>query len=96
MKRILIALALVCGAMSTQAQSTNLIPAPAEYKVGKGFAKLSNCKIVKSEKVLLHRLEGKDTVVLHSIHSHEGLICVHNYIYDFPEKICQSATEASY
>lgn len=61
MKRILIALALACVSMSiqAQAQSTNLIPIPAEYKVGKGIAKLSNCKIVKSEKALLRRLEGR-------------------------------------
>ncbi len=62
MKRILIAFfaVLLVAAVEAQTQQTNLIPAPAEYKVCKGFAKLSKCKVVKSEKALLHRLEGRE------------------------------------
>ena len=66
MKKILIALAFVCGMMNAQAQAlpTNLIPAPAEYSVRPGSISSKEMaglheKVRISEKALLRRLEGR-------------------------------------
>ena len=66
MKKILIALAFVCGVMNAQTQAlpTNLIPAPAEYSVRPGSISSKEMaglheKVRISEKALLRRLEGR-------------------------------------
>ena len=66
MKRILIAIALACGAMGSKAQQqpTNLIPAPAEYAVRSGTISSKDVaglreKVRISEKAMRRRLEGR-------------------------------------
>ena len=63
MKKILIAIAFVLGAREVLPQTTNLIPAPAEYAVGSGTVsrdKLTKkAKVRISPKTLLRHLEGK-------------------------------------
>ena len=66
MKKTLIVLTLVCGAMSSQAQPqpTNLIPAPAAYSAHSGSISAKNVsslheKVSISKKTLLRRLEGR-------------------------------------
>ena len=66
MKRILIALAFVCGAMNAPAQPmpTNLIPTPAAYSVRSGSIEPKEMaglheKVRISEKALLRLLEGR-------------------------------------